>query len=214
MHRLTELSGTKLSAILLGFYVTNLSFSVRIFAKVNSFLLNCSHHLPVLGRIAALSRRGLLLQMSHIAWSVCLCVRHVGELCKMTEPIDILFGADSCGHEVTCTLLFLFCLYFLFVCLSVHLCTLLIRKLQRLNYGCFVRSACVNAFLYADDIILLAPSIDALTKMLRIVENEFASLDMALNASKSVCIRLTRAAAKLALTVAQVSVIGSVLVGI
>ena len=48
---------------------------------------------------------------------------------------------------------------------------------------------CVNAFLYADDIILLAPSIDALTKILRIVENELASLDMALNASKSVCIR-------------------------
>ena len=39
------------------------------------------------------------------------------------------------------------------------------------------------------DIILLAPYIDALTKILRIVENELASLDMALNASKSVCIR-------------------------
>ena len=95
----------------------------------------------------------------------------------------------------------------------------LIRKLQRLNYGCFVRSACVNAFLYADDIILLAPSIDALTKILQIVENELASLDMALNASKSVCIcygprfDMTGAAAKLALTVAKVSV-GSVLVGI
>jgi len=24
----------------------------------------------------------LLLQMSHVAWSVCLCVRHTGELCK------------------------------------------------------------------------------------------------------------------------------------
>ena len=65
----------------------------------------------------------------------------------------------------------------------------LIRRLQRLNCGCFIRSACVNAFLYADDIILLAPSIDALTKILQTVENELAILDMALNASKSVCIR-------------------------
>jgi len=36
---------------------------------------------------------------------------------------------------------------------------------------------------------LLAPSFDALTKILRIVENKLAFLDMALNASKSVCIR-------------------------
>ena len=60
----------------------------------------------------------------------------------------------------------------------------LIRRLQRLNCGCFIRSACVNAFLYADYIILLVPSIDALTKILRTVENELATLDMALNASK------------------------------
>ena len=36
---------------------------------------------------------------------------------------------------------------------------------------------------------MLAPSIVALTKILRIVENELATLDMALSASKSVCIR-------------------------
>ena len=77
---------------------------------------------------------------------------------------------------------------------------------------------CVNAFLYADDIILLVPSIDALTKILRIVENELASLDMALKASVNLFVFvmdhvLTGAAAKLALTVAKVSV-GSVLVGI
>jgi len=48
------------------------------------------------------------------------------------------------------------------------------KRLHRSNYGCFVRSACVNVFLYADDIILLAPSIDALTKLLRLVEDELA----------------------------------------
>ena len=48
---------------------------------------------------------------------------------------------------------------------------------------------CVNVFLYADDLMLLAPSTDALMRLLRLVEDELALLDMALNASKSVCIR-------------------------
>jgi len=38
----------------------------------------------------------------------------------------------------------------------------------------------VNVFLYADDIIyVLAPSIDALMRLLRLVEDELAFLDMA-----------------------------------
>jgi len=44
-------------------------------------------------------------------------------------------------------------------------------------------------FLYADDIIVLAPSTDALMRLLRLVEDELVFLDMALNASKSDCIR-------------------------
>ena len=36
---------------------------------------------------------------------------------------------------------------------------------------------------------MLAPSIDAMMRLLRLVEDELAFLDMALNASKSVCIR-------------------------
>jgi len=36
---------------------------------------------------------GLLLQMSFVAWSVCLCVRteHTGEKCKTGESIEIPF---------------------------------------------------------------------------------------------------------------------------
>lgn len=64
-----------------------------------------------------------------------------------------------------------------------------IKRLHSLNSGCFIRSVCVNVFVYADDIILLAPSIDALIKILRVVEDELVFLDMALNARKSVCIR-------------------------
>ena len=65
----------------------------------------------------------------------------------------------------------------------------LIKILHRSDCGCFVRSAYVNVFLYADDIIVLAPSIDALMRLLRLVEDELAFLDMALNASKCVYIR-------------------------
>jgi len=33
-------------------------------------------------RLHAMHRCGLLLQILHVAWSVCLCVGHTGELCK------------------------------------------------------------------------------------------------------------------------------------
>ena len=34
-------------------------------------------------RLRAVHGFGLLIQMSHVVWSVCLCVGHTGELCKM-----------------------------------------------------------------------------------------------------------------------------------
>jgi len=36
--------------------------------------------------------------MSHVAWSVCLCVGHMGELCNKSataEPIEILFEGEE-----------------------------------------------------------------------------------------------------------------------
>jgi len=37
----------------------------------------------------------------HEVWSVCLClfVGYTGQPCKMAEPIEMPFGADSCGPE-------------------------------------------------------------------------------------------------------------------
>ena len=49
---------------------------------------------------------------------------------------------------------------------------------------------CVGIFLYADDIILLAPSVNALQQMLTLCESHLAYLDMTLNAKKSVCMRI------------------------
>jgi len=48
------------------------------------FRPNCIHSVHICG---------LLLWMSHVAWSVCLSVGHIDVLCKKTaEPIEIRFG--------------------------------------------------------------------------------------------------------------------------
>jgi hypothetical protein len=77
--------------------------------------------------------------------------------------------------------------------LSPHLFAIyvddIVKILWRANLGCCIRSVFVNIFLYADDIILLAPSVSSLQKLLYVVEHELSNLDMAMNASKSVCIR-------------------------
>ena len=44
--------------------------------------------------------------------------------------------------------------------------------------------------MYADDILLLAPSVHALQLSLRICEDELSRLDMRLKNKKSVCIRI------------------------
>ena len=44
--------------------------------------------------------------------------------------------------------------------------------------------------LYADDIILSAPSVKALQLLLEVCEHELDSLDMFINARKSYCIRI------------------------
>jgi len=45
-------------------------------------------------------RCGQLLQMSHVAWSVCLSVCVLGtrvSCAEKAEPIEMSFGHDSCG---------------------------------------------------------------------------------------------------------------------
>jgi len=49
---------------------------------------------------------------------------------------------------------------------------------------------CFSILLYADDIVLLAPSVHSLQLLLHTCEDELSSLDMRLNIKKSVCIRI------------------------
>ena len=58
----------------------------------------------------------------------------------------------------------------------------LVKLIDTANIGCKTGGSCIVYFLYADDIILLAPSAQALQSLL-----ELQLLDMAINASKSAC---------------------------
>ena len=65
-----------------------------------------------------------------------------------------------------------------------------IVKLQKSSLGCKVSGLCVNAIMYADDIILLAISITDLQKMVELCLNAFHELDMRINVKKSMCMRI------------------------
>lgn len=65
----------------------------------------------------------------------------------------------------------------------------LIKTIKRSKIGCMFGILAVNIFVYADDIVLLAPSVGALQRLLTLCEDQLSYLDMALNAKKSVCIR-------------------------
>jgi hypothetical protein len=56
--------------------------------------------------------------------------------------------------------------------------------------GCHIRFECCSIFLYADDIIILSPSVTALQSLLRVCEDELEWLDMTINAKKSACMRI------------------------
>jgi hypothetical protein len=65
----------------------------------------------------------------------------------------------------------------------------IVAKLKASGLGCTINFVSVCVFLYADDIILISPSVQTLQQMLSICEDELSFLDMALNATKSVCMR-------------------------
>ena len=78
--------------------------------------------------------------------------------------------------------------------LSPHLLAVyidsLIGKVQSRGLGCYVRHICFNILLYADDILLLVPSVSARQSLLHVCEQELLQLDMAVNVRKSSCTRI------------------------
>jgi len=66
----------------------------------------------------------------------------------------------------------------------------IIYFLQASGLGCCYRGTPICVIMYADDILLIAPSVTALQEMLIICEQQLSLLEMQLNAKKSVCIRI------------------------
>jgi hypothetical protein len=66
----------------------------------------------------------------------------------------------------------------------------IIIRLQKSSLGCYVRNICFNAFMYADDLLLLSISISDLQAMINICKDELDWLDMKINIKKSMCMRV------------------------
>ena len=110
----------------------------------------------------------MLINVSYLYYN---CVRWGSAL---SEPFRLLAGVRQGG--VLSPALF-----------TVYVDDLLI-KLNKC--GCSMFGLSVGALMYADDIILLAPSINELQKMLLICCEELALLDLQLNLDKSVALRM------------------------
>ncbi len=65
----------------------------------------------------------------------------------------------------------------------------LVKIIKAERIGCIFKFKCCSIFLYADDIILLAPTVYSLQRLVEICERELQNLDMTVNAKKSSCIR-------------------------
>ena len=65
----------------------------------------------------------------------------------------------------------------------------IVSKIKSANVGCYISTICCCIFLYADDILLLSPTVTGLQILLSVCEKELVELDMRINAKKSMCIR-------------------------
>ncbi len=63
----------------------------------------------------------------------------------------------------------------------------LMQDLNRSKLGCYMGAICCNAYAYADDIIL-SPTCDALTKMVRICEQYAIQFSLSFNPNKCILI--------------------------
>lgn len=66
----------------------------------------------------------------------------------------------------------------------------LLRQLSTCGKGCYVKGYCLNSFMYADDLVLLAITVQDLRNMLAICAQFFAGIDMPVNYQKSKCVRI------------------------
>jgi Reverse transcriptase (RNA-dependent DNA polymerase) len=64
-----------------------------------------------------------------------------------------------------------------------------VDTVRRTNVGCSVHFICCAIFLYADDIVLLKPSVTGLQLLLTTCERYLSEIGVNINVSKSTCIK-------------------------
>ena len=64
----------------------------------------------------------------------------------------------------------------------------LIQRLQSLNKGCFIGGMFVGVLVYADDIVLLTPTPNAMRELLTICDDFSSEFDVTFNSMKSKCL--------------------------
>jgi hypothetical protein len=72
---------------------------------------------------------------------------------------------------------------------AIYIDTLVVKVRDSL-IGCHLSLTCTSIFLYADDILLIAPSLHALQILIKICETELNWLNMRINVKKSACLRI------------------------
>ncbi len=63
----------------------------------------------------------------------------------------------------------------------------ILNKLSTCNVGCRLGLLVSNVIAYADDLVILAPSVRALQILIDIIDHEIKELDLSINSAKSVC---------------------------
>ena len=71
----------------------------------------------------------------------------------------------------------------------------LLKKLSKCKLGCFIKTQICNAFMYADDLILISASLCHLQKMINICTAELTEINLSVNSKKCALIRIGRRAA-------------------
>lgn len=65
----------------------------------------------------------------------------------------------------------------------------LVSRIKATGVGCYLSNVCVSIYLYADDILLVSPTVSGLQALVNTCDSEFFDIDMRINAKKSICIR-------------------------
>jgi hypothetical protein len=65
-------------------------------------------------------------------------------------------------------------------------------KISRMKVGCRLQFLMLNNIVFADDFVILAPTLGALQKILNVINSEFKSLNLKLNPDKCVCMKINK----------------------